>query len=183
MGSPVSSPAVELIANGGFDDASVWTLFDFTTIAGGVMDIDGIMTSKGGGFQTINTKIHQVYQFKFDITFKGGDPTEFIRLHFGTGGSRVSSLAYGEVQAVTFLLTDPDGTGLISLETAPNFDNNHMHIDNVSCKLYADIIAEDLGLTVLPDTFTDTWLIPGNRVMLRVVNLRASINNLFIIDL
>lgn len=183
MSQIVNSPPLELVGNGGFDDASIWTLFDSTTIAGGVMDIDGIIAPFAGGFQTINTKIHQVYQFRFDITFKAGSLLELIRLHFGTGGSRVSSIAYSQVQAVTFLLTDPDGTGLISLETTPNVDSNHMHIDNVSCKLYADILTEDFDFNVPEDTISETTLLPDDQVMMRLVNERSSINNLYIVDL
>ncbi len=183
MSQIVNSPPLELIGNGTFDDASIWTLFDFTTINGGVMDIDGIMTSKGGGFQTIVTKKYQLYLFSLDITLKAGDPLEGVRFRFGTGGASVVSPLWGSVATWTWIGADPDETGLIAIESFPNFDDNEMHIDNVSCKLYADILAEDLDFNVPEDTISETTLIPGDRAMMRLVNQRSSINNLYIVDL
>lgn len=183
MSQIVNSPPLELIGNGTFDDASIWTLYDFTTINGGVMDIFGIMTSQGGGFQTIVTKKYQLYQFSLDITLKAGDPLEGIRFRFGTGGASVVSPLWGSVATWEWLVADPDGTGLVSVETFPNFDDNEMHIDNVSCKLYADLLAEDLDFNVPADTISETQLLPGNQTMTRLVNQRSSINNLYIVDL
>ncbi len=183
VGSLVSVPPQQLVGNHEFVDNSVWTLFDYTTIAGGLLKIDGEMLTKGGAWQVIDTKINQVYRFEIEVTFKGGDPAEWTFLYFGTGGSQVHIGSCLTAGVYTFIAKDPDGTGLISLETWPNADDNIMHFDYLSCKLYADIVAENLEIPNLKNTFSDSWILVGNKFMMRLVNERNSVNSLYIVNI
>ncbi len=182
MGSIITTPALELISNPNFDVDAVWTKLAHTTIHDGVLDVNVRGGQGGGAFQTIATRRSEVYRFITVMTQKGGDPAEGAFVWFGTGGARISSPGMVIPGTYEWIVADPDGTGLVAIESFFGFDDNSFEITSCSCKLFADIVLEDLGFADLENTFTNTYLLAGSKVMVQVVNVANSINQTMIVS-
>lgn len=183
MGLIAECPPLQLHVNPEFLNIAGWTLTGDAVIENGYLFFGKTAWLPGQAFQTIDTKKGDVYRFEYEILWVAGDPAEGVAIRFGTPPNHVWGGLTRAPGVYTIILADPDGTGRAEIRTVLGMDDLKIKIAYLRCVSYANWATCNLGLLDSDLTFSQSWLIAADKVMLRLVNENDSVNQLVVVEI